>query len=106
MLCDEGGRGDPAQQLVHGNDLLLQQEVLLLGPLLPLLRHLQGLHELRVLHVQVLQEQVRLGVLGQLTESTRDMLKTALSATPGVTLPRFPTRVPGFSHMVSLLIPN
>lgn len=63
------GRGvEVAHNLVQAGDLLLQKVVLLLGDLLPLLRDLQSLQQLSVLHVQVVDEHVCLAVLVPLKE--------------------------------------
>lgn len=70
----EGQRGEGrwvqvTHDLVQAGDLLLQQVVLLLGDLLPLLRDLQALQQLSVLHVQVVDQQVCFAVLMPLGES-------------------------------------
>lgn len=65
----EGRRVQVAHDLVQAGDLLLQQVVLLLGDLLPLLRDLQALQQLSVLHVQVVDQQVCFAVLVPLGES-------------------------------------
>ncbi len=59
-LRGERHRDDLPQQFVECVNFLLQQEVLLLCVFLPLLGDLQSLHQLRVLRVQILQQQAGL----------------------------------------------
>lgn len=65
-LRGERRRDDFPQQVVERADLLLQHDVLLLCLFLPLLSDLQRLHQLRVLHVQILQQHAGLCVLRHL----------------------------------------
>lgn len=63
------GRGvEVAHNLVQTGDLLLQKVVFLFGDLLPLLRDLKSLQQLRVLHVQVVDQHVCFAVLVPLQE--------------------------------------
>lgn len=66
LLRGERSGDDFPQQAVQRADFGLQQEVLLLSVLLPLLGDLQRLHQLAVLHVQILQQRARRRVLRQL----------------------------------------
>lgn len=68
------GRDNFPQQAVQSADSVLQQEVLLLCVFLPLLRDLQGLHQLSVLAVQILQQRTRLPVLRQLRRKRQHIM--------------------------------
>lgn len=76
----EGRGAQVTDDLVEAGDLLLQKVVLLLGHFLPLLRHLQGLEELGILHVQVLNHHVRLGALVQLEVEDEAETEAGLSS--------------------------
>jgi len=75
--------------LVQAGDLLLQQVVLLLRVLVPVLRPLQSLQQLAVLLVQVLDQHVRFAVLVQLEKVQRKYTIRA-RVSPQVVPPREP----------------
>lgn len=78
----KGHMNNISQQLVEGADLSLQEQVLLLCGFLPLFCDLQCCHQLRIFHIQFLQQAARLCVLHQLkTRQTGSVRCNAAEAT-------------------------